>query len=121
MDINTKYNEGKAAFTKVWEEFLDTQDVTNYRAVLEQWRSTAGYKLAKECGCCVDDDKLTPEDRAQYKEFKKAKIIFRDSDALGELNVKKRLVKYIIVPDGEINIPDSWHLNMKEILDLDVN
>lgn len=121
MDINTKYNEGKAAFTKVWEEFLDTQDVTNYRAALEQWRSTAGYKLAKECGCCVDTDKLTTEDREQYKKFKEARIIFSDSDARGELDVKRTLVKYLMVPNGDIYIPDSWHSNMKEILDFDVN
>ena len=121
MDINTRYNEGKAAFTKIWEEFLDTQDVTNYRAVLEQWKTTDSYKLAKDCGCCVDEDKITAEDREQYKRFKEAKKTFVNSDAFREFHFKRQLVKYLLVSDGGITIPDFWCPNMYEIFDFDVN
>ena len=121
MDINTKYNEGKAAFTKVWEEFLDTQDVINYRAALSEWKATDACKKVYDCGYCVDEDKLTTEEKYQLNKYNDAKKALRESEAYFEFKFKRQLVKYLLVSDGGISIPDFWCTDMINILDFDVN
>ncbi len=121
MDINTKYNEGKAAFTKVWEEFVDTQDVINYRAALLEWRAVGVYKKVDEDGCCIRGEKITPEDAKQLIKYRDAKNALQSSDAYYEFKFKRHLVKYLLVSDGDIFIPDFWCTNMLDIFGYDVN
>jgi len=123
MDINTKYNEGKIEFTKVWEEFLATQDVAEYLAALKEWKATEIYQMLRSIllRCCVDENKLTPEQLVQLKTYAVAKNKLKDSVAHSEFRFKRQLIKYLLVSDGRIAIPDSWCTNMLEIFDFDVN
>jgi len=118
--IDIKYMEAKKIFTDIFKEYLEADSTQDFIKAVLAWKSTKTYKKEISKSYKVgdpikivykhEDECVSPNDYAIYKEFMEASHMHFRTDAYQRYCTKKEFLKYHLLSKQlwNFSFPDYW-------------
>ena len=107
--VNKKYELLKGVFTKIYDEFINSDTFQEYMKLEEEWKTTETYKEYKGEGNILTC--ITPSDFALWKKLDTQREELDATEEYHKYDVKTKILKtYVGISLGS-TLPKEWFTN----------